>query len=258
MRHRVSGKHLNRTSSHRVALRRNLAASLFEHGTIRTTEAKAKDVRRFVEKLITIARKGDLHARRLVISRLQDRKTFSADGENLNQTIVQKLFDEVAPRYTDRTGGYTRIIRLADRRIGDAGRQVLLQLVEETPVEGSTQRRGASRRRARATKHIEAAAKARRAAKGDRDDTDVKETADEQPETDDQAAPVETEDDSTEATPVEAEAEAPADEEPAPVETEATPVETEPEAPAVETEDAAAEPPADAEPDTEPEPESEK
>jgi len=79
MRHRMATKHLNRTSSHRTALRRNLAAALIEHGAIRTTEAKAKDVRRFVEKLITIARKGTLHARRLVLARLQDREMFTYD-----------------------------------------------------------------------------------------------------------------------------------------------------------------------------------
>ena len=113
MRHRVSGKHLNRTSSHRVALRRNLAASLFEHGTIRTTEAKAKDVRRFVEKLITIARKGDLHARRLVIARLQDRRVFSNEGEQLDQTAASSYaqigdndsgrFFKLGPKYQQMT-----------------------------------------------------------------------------------------------------------------------------------------------------------
>lgn len=162
MRHRVSGKHLGRTPSHRVALRRNLAASLFEHGAIRTTEAKAKDVRRFVEKLITIARRGDLHARRLVISRLQDRKIVDSEGQEADQTIVQKLFDEIAPRYRNRAGGYTRIIRLPDRRIGDAGRQVLLQLVEDQAAEGSGQRHGTSRRRAQAAKRIQAGAQALR------------------------------------------------------------------------------------------------
>jgi len=208
MRHRVSGKHLGRTPSHRVALRRNLAASLFQHGTIRTTEAKAKDVRRFVEKLITIARRGDLHARRLVISRLQDRRIVTAEGEELDQTIVQKLFDEIAPRYADRSGGYTRIIRVGDRRIGDAGQQVLLQLVEAEPAEASAQRRGGSRRRARAAKRIQAAAAAQRAPKGDHapsEDADVDEPAAEQPEPDDQAPADEAENAS-------ADVEAPADE----------------------------------------------
>ena len=129
MRHRVSGKHLGRSPSHRRAMRRNLAASLFEHGAVRTTEAKAKDVRRFVEKLITIARRGDLHSRRLVIAKLQDRRIHDSNGDDVGQTVVQRLFDDIAPRYVNRPGGYTRIIRLADRRIGDSGVQVLLQLL---------------------------------------------------------------------------------------------------------------------------------
>ena len=157
MRHRVSGRHLGRTPSHRRAMRRNMAASLIEHEAIRTTEAKAKHLRRFVEKLITLAKKGTLHARRHVIAKLQDRSTFSKDGDELEQTVVQKLFQEIAPRYSDRPGGYTRIIRLSERRIGDAGQQVLLQLVEEVSADDhgeaeSTSRRGkiAAKRRAAA------------------------------------------------------------------------------------------------------------
>ena len=133
MRHRVFGKQLSRSSSHRRALRRNLAASLIQHGAIRTTETKAKELRPFVEALITEARKGTLAARRRVISLLRDRSMTDNTGEFLDKTVVQKLFDEVAPRYANRPGGYTRIIRLAERRIGDGGVQVLLQLVEETP-----------------------------------------------------------------------------------------------------------------------------
>ncbi len=136
MRHRISRKHLGRTGSHRKALRRNMGVSLIQHETIRTTEAKAKDLRRFVEKLITTAKKGTLHARRQVIAAIGDRDMVNDEAESADKTIVQKLFDEIAPRYADRPGGYTRIIRLADRRIGDSGRQVLLQLVEETPVSG--------------------------------------------------------------------------------------------------------------------------
>ena len=224
MRHRVSGKHLNRTPSHRVALRRNLAASLFEHGTIRTTEPKAKDVRRFVEKLITIARKGDLHARRLVIARLQDRKVFSSEGEQLDKTIVQKLFDEIAPRYKSRNGGYTRIIRLVDRRIGDAGRQVLLQLVEEETADGSAQHRGTSRRRARAAKRIQVAAQMQRAAKDDQadeqpPDDETDQVADDQDQVEDQATEASDDDKSVDTdAPDDNEAladDAPADDEPA-------------------------------------------
>ena len=163
MRHRVAGRALSRTSSHRRALRRNQAASLFQHGAIRTTEAKAKELRRFAEKLITIAKKGTLHARRRVISLLQDREMVfvkaggqnpSEDIEYTGQTVVQKLFTEIAPKYANRPGGYTRIIRLADRRIGDAGQQVLLQLVEESIEEHETAVAG--KRKARAAKRHDA------------------------------------------------------------------------------------------------------
>lgn len=158
MRHRMSGKRLGRTTSHRVAMRRNMAASLFEHGAIRTTEQKAKELRRFVERLITYARRGTLHARRLVLAQLgADRGTFSSEGEPQETTVVQKLFDEIAPRYADRPGGYTRIVRLAERRIGDAGRQVVLQLVEEALPDRDAST-GASRRRRRAAKRHEAVA----------------------------------------------------------------------------------------------------
>jgi large subunit ribosomal protein L17 len=131
MRHRVSGKQLSRTTSHRRALRRNLAASLIQHGAIRTTEAKAKELRRFVERLITVAREGTLHARRQAAAMLQDRDMIDDEGKLLDKTVLQKLCDEVAPRYVSRDGGYTRIVRLSDRRIGDGGVQVLVQLVEQ-------------------------------------------------------------------------------------------------------------------------------
>lgn len=110
-----------------------MAASLLQHETIRTTEPKAKELRRFVEKLITTARKGTLHARRLIIAELgHDRAMFNVEEEMEDKTVVQKLFDEIAPRYADRPGGYTRIIRISDHRIGDNGSQVILQLVETT------------------------------------------------------------------------------------------------------------------------------
>ncbi len=165
MRHRIMGKQLSRSTSHRIAMRRNMAGSLFEHGAIRTTETKAKELRRFVEKLITIAKKGDLAARRRVVQKLQSRKIGEKDKSESayrwykdgRGTVVQKLFDEIAPKYADRDGGYTRIIRLADRRIGDAGKQVILQLVEESGAEGSDEPRKTSRRRKRAAKRLEAA-----------------------------------------------------------------------------------------------------
>ena len=159
MRHRFAGRHLNRTSSHRKAMRRNMAASLIQHGAIRTTQAKAKELRRFVERIITIAREGTLHARRRVLAEMGDRPMTDDEGEFLDKTVVQKLFDEVAPAYVDRPGGYTRIIRLEERRIGDAGSQVIIQLVEEGES-GSAESGGTSRRKRRAAKRHEAAAAA--------------------------------------------------------------------------------------------------
>ena len=131
MRHRVAGRHLSRTSEHRLALRRNLAASLFEHETISTTLEKAKEVRGFAEKLITLAKKGTLPARRRAIALLNNRAIYKEeDGQLVKQgTVVGKLFSDIAPRYLDRPGGYTRIIKLPKRRLGDAGQLVLLQLV---------------------------------------------------------------------------------------------------------------------------------
>jgi len=182
MRHRVVGRQLSRTSSHRKALRRNLAASLIEHGAVRTTEAKAKELRPFIEKLITMARKGTLHARRRVLAELCDRLMTDEEGELLEQTVVQKLFDEIAPRYADRPGGYTRIIRLSERRIGDAGRQVLLQLVEAKATEAEEKAPTTkSRRKKRATKRHEAT-------QAVADETESQEPADaeEEPASDDQ------------------------------------------------------------------------
>jgi large subunit ribosomal protein L17 len=133
-----------------------MAASLIQHGAIRTTATKAKELRGFVERLITIARRNTLHARRQVIAALQDRYMTDDEGEFLDQTVVQKLFSEVAPKYASRPGGYTRIIHLSDRRIGDAGRQVLLQLVEETKPQAE-KAAGVSRRRRRADRRRQAA-----------------------------------------------------------------------------------------------------
>jgi large subunit ribosomal protein L17 len=133
MRHRVAGRQLNRTSEHRLALRRNLAASLFEHETISTTIEKAKDVRGFAEKLITLAKKGNLTARRRAIQLLNNRAIYKEeDGQMVKAgTVIGKLFSEIGPRFLDRKGGYTRIIKLPKRRLGDNGQLVLLQLVEQ-------------------------------------------------------------------------------------------------------------------------------
>jgi large subunit ribosomal protein L17 len=136
-----------------------MAASLFQYGAIRTTGPKAKELRRFVEKLITQAKKNTLHARRMVISALgRDRAMFDVEEERMDKSVVQKLFDEIAPKYADRPGGYTRIVRLAERRIGDAGEQVILQLVEEgKSAPAAAAAAGTSRRRRRATKRHAAA-----------------------------------------------------------------------------------------------------
>ncbi len=139
MRHRIAGRQLSRTSEHRLAMRRNLVSSLFEHETVSTTIQKAKEVRGFAEKLITLAGKGTLAARRRAISLLNDRAIYDdQDGKNVKVgTVIGKLFSEIGPRYLDRPGGYTRIIHLSKRRLGDDGQLVLLQLVgrEETAAE---------------------------------------------------------------------------------------------------------------------------
>jgi len=112
-------------------MRRNMVASLFEHETISTTIEKAKEVKAFAEKLITLARKGTLSARRRAIAMLGNRDIISyEDGKAVKKgTIIGKLFSELGPRYLDRPGGYTRIIRLSLRRLGDNGQLVLLQLI---------------------------------------------------------------------------------------------------------------------------------
>lgn len=165
MRHRVAGRELSRTSEHRLALRRNLIASLFEHETISTTEIKAKEVKSFAEKLITLAKKGTLAARRQAISMLGNRDIVKEeDGESKRTgTVIQKLFSELGPRYLDRQGGYTRIIKLAKRRLGDGGELVLLQLVgqtkglEDTTVSGKKKKKSAGKSKTKKTEKKEAA-----------------------------------------------------------------------------------------------------
>jgi large subunit ribosomal protein L17 len=137
MRHRVAGKKLNRSSGNRNALRRNLVTALLHHGQIETTEAKAKAIRGQAEKLITLAKQGlsaseedpsrGVHARRLAAGRLN---RWATDPDGTQVDVLAKLFDEVAPRYMDRPGGYTRIYKLGPRK-GDAAPMVLLELVEE-------------------------------------------------------------------------------------------------------------------------------
>ncbi len=136
MRHRVAGRRLGRTSEHRLAMRRNIVASLFEHERISTTIEKAKEIKPFAEKLITLAKKGTLAARRRAIAMLGNRDIVSSEeGDMVKEgTVISKLFSEIGPRYLDRAGGYTRIIRLSQRRLGDNGQLVLLQLVGQEEV----------------------------------------------------------------------------------------------------------------------------
>ncbi len=117
MRHRVGGRKLQRTSSHRAAMFRNMAAALIKHEQITTTTAKAKELRPYVEKLITLAKRGGLSNRRLAHARL------------LDDTQLVKLFDALAPRYADRNGGYTRIIK-AGLRASDAAPIAIIELVD--------------------------------------------------------------------------------------------------------------------------------
>ena len=117
MRHRAKGRQLSRSSTHRRALLNNMATSLFEHGRVVTTEAKAKELRPFAEKLITLARRGDLHARRLVERTIKDRE------------VLSRLFSEIGPRFAARPGGYTRILKLGHRP-GDGADVARIELLD--------------------------------------------------------------------------------------------------------------------------------
>lgn len=168
MRHGIAKKHLSRTPAHLKAMRRNMAQSLIQHGQITTTLPKARETRRFIEKLITVARKGGIQARRLSEAMLADRAMLDAEQQEQYEamsdvqrkkvlvgrsgrrhrtgkvpasynkakvpfvatSVLTKLMDEVAPSYKNRAGGYTRIIRLAKRRIGDNSQLAVLQLVD--------------------------------------------------------------------------------------------------------------------------------
>jgi large subunit ribosomal protein L17 len=118
MRHRAKGRQLSRTASHKRATMNNMALNLFRHGGIQTTVAKAKELRPFAERLITLARRGDLHARRLVERRLKDK------------TVTTKLFVEIGKRFATRPGGYTRIIKLG-HRVGDGADTARIELLSE-------------------------------------------------------------------------------------------------------------------------------
>ena len=120
MRHGMSGRKLNRTSQHRRAMFANLANALFKHEQITTTLPKAKDLRTYAERLITLAKRGDLHARRLAMAKLRD------------NAVVSKLFSIIAERYADRPGGYTRVLK-AGFRYGDAAPMAVIELIDRDP-----------------------------------------------------------------------------------------------------------------------------
>lgn len=118
MRHLNAGRTLGRNAAHRLALFRNLTRAMIEHGRIVTTVAKAKELRPWVEKLVTLAKQGDLHARRLALSKLPDK------------TAIRKLFQDIAPQFADRQGGYTRILKRHQVRLGDAGPTAIIEFVQ--------------------------------------------------------------------------------------------------------------------------------
>lgn len=120
MRHKMSGRKLNRTSSHRKAMFVNMTVSLLRHEQIKTTKPKARDLRSFAEKMITLGKRGDLHARRKAMSFLQDKD------------VVTKLFDTLADRYKERQGGYTRVLA-AGFRYGDSAPMAVIELVDRDP-----------------------------------------------------------------------------------------------------------------------------
>jgi len=151
MRHRVAGRKLGRTSEHRTALLRNLSTALFDKEKITTTLAKAKELRPFAEKLVTMAKKETLHARRLVLRHVQDKK------------VAGKLLDTLSARYAQRPGGYTRILKLGPRR-GDHAEMAIIELVG-AEGEGGTEKKSKASKKGKARKAKAPAKGAKPAAK---------------------------------------------------------------------------------------------
>lgn len=164
MRHRVVTMKLARTKEHRRALMRNLAAGLFISGRIETTIQRARFVRPFVEKIITTAKQGGLSARRQVIAELQDRYIVDKNETDIKRDksynivqgprLIKKIFDEIAPKYASVSGGFTRIIKLAGRRIGDDGQLVYLELIDPTETKTTKKTKTGGNRRLKAQKRI--------------------------------------------------------------------------------------------------------
>jgi len=145
MRHLKSGRKLNRTSAHRKALFRNLVTSLLQHESVQTTDAKAKELRSYADRIITLGKRGTLHARRQALAFVR------------SASVVKKLFDDIAPRFQERPGGYTRVIKLGARR-GDAAPVSLVELTERSEAgKSEAERKRARRQRAREKKAAAAA-----------------------------------------------------------------------------------------------------
>jgi large subunit ribosomal protein L17 len=146
MRHNTSGRKLNRTASHRKMMYRNLVTALFEHERIQTTVVKAKEARSLAERLITYAKRGDLHARRMAARKLND------------PAVLKKLFEDIGPRYAERPGGYTRIMRMGGNRRGDNAELAILELVDSTarPKSLDTEKRKRARKILKAEEKAEA------------------------------------------------------------------------------------------------------
>jgi large subunit ribosomal protein L17 len=158
MRHRNSGRQLSRNASHRHAMLRNMATSLLQHETIRTTVPKAKELRRVVEPLITMAKVDSIGLRRLAHSRLRD------------DAVVVKLFEDLGPRFKARAGGYTRILKM-EPRPGDSADMALMQLVESAPVAAEKKE---DKKAAKAPKAEPKKTKAKKAAAADEGEAEAK------------------------------------------------------------------------------------
>ena len=135
MRHRARSRKLGRTSAHRLAMYRNMVTSLLEHGRIETTDAKAKEVRRIADRMITLGKRGSLHARRRALRVIRRRE------------VAARVFDELAERYKNRPGGYTRVLKLGNR-VGDAAPMSIVELVEADPVAKPEGRKKAAKKKA--------------------------------------------------------------------------------------------------------------
>lgn len=163
MRHRKSGKRLGRNTPHRNAMMRNMVTSFFDCEKITTTDVRAKELRKMAEKLITQARRGDLHSRRLALQVVRDGKT------------VAKLFDVIAPRYTDRPGGYTRIVKLG-HRAGDNAALSMIELIQEEVVI-KPKKKAPAKKAVKAAPVVEAVAEQAPVEEAPTEELDVKDTS---------------------------------------------------------------------------------